>query len=136
MRLAFAVLDDSRAEARMAETLWSDPESYSEGVRTDSLLKQLSMGVPVRVLWERAGYSQTEIERFGDLLAAEGEMLAGRQIGSTSPALSLEPAPTTAALEQANRSDVTPSATPSQRIRRTVERDANGRLTGMVEEVL
>ena len=136
MRLAFAVLDDPRAEARMAETLWSDPESYSEGVRTDSLLKQLSMGVPVRVLWERAGYSQTEIERFGDLLAAEGEMLAGRQIGSTSPALSLEPAPTTAALEQANRSDVTPSATPSQRIRRTVERDANGRLTGMVEEVL
>jgi hypothetical protein len=110
MRLAFAVLDDPRSEARMAETVWSDPESFSEGVRTDSLLKQLSMGVPVRVLWERAGYSQSEIERFGDLLASEAEMLAGRTIGSTPPALSLTPAPTQASLEQANRSDVTPSA--------------------------
>lgn len=110
MRLAFAVLDDPRADARMAETVWSDPESYSEGVRTDSLLKQLAMGVPVRVLWERAGYSQTEIERFREMLAEEGEVLAGRQLGSNAPSLSLQAAPTTASLEQANRSDVTPSA--------------------------
>lgn len=110
MRLSFLVLDDSRAEAQSAETAWADPESFSEGVRTDSLLKQLAMGVPVRVLWERAGYSQTEIERFGSLLADEAELLAGRSVGSTAPALSMTPAPTAASLEQANRSDVTPSA--------------------------
>jgi hypothetical protein len=110
MRLAFAVLDDDRADARMAETAWADPESFSEGVRTDSLLKQLAMGVPVRVLWERAGYSQSEIERFGEMLAAEADVLAGRQLGSTPAALSMTPAPSQASLEQANRSDVTPSA--------------------------
>jgi hypothetical protein len=110
MRLAFAVLDDPRADARMAETLWADPESFSEGVRTDSLLKQLAMGVPVRVLWERAGYSQTEIAQFAQLLADERDMFPERSLGSTAPALSMTPAPSSASLEQANRSDVTPSA--------------------------
>jgi hypothetical protein len=110
MRLAFKVLDDPRSEASMAETLWADPESFSEGVRTDSLLKQMAMGVPVRVLWERAGYSQTEIAQFRQLLVEEAEMFPGRQIGSTASALSMTPAPTQASLEQANRSDVTPSA--------------------------
>ena len=108
MRLAFKVLDDPKANSLAAETVWSDPESFSEGVRTDSLLKQLAMGVPVRVLWERAGYSQTEIARFGELLSAEAELLAGREL-ATKSALSLTPAPTTASMEQANRSDVTPS---------------------------
>lgn len=109
MRLAFGVLDDKRADARSAETVWADPESFSEGVRTDSLLKQLAMGVPVRVLWERAGYSQTEIARFAELLNEERALFPDRALGSTSPALSTTPAPTTASLEQANRSDVTPS---------------------------
>lgn len=110
MRLAFAVTDDRRAESPMAETQWADPESFNEGVRTDSLLKQLSLGVPVRVLWERAGYSQSEIDRFKDLLEAEATLLAGRQLGTTSPALSMTPAPTQASLEQMNRSDVSLSA--------------------------
>jgi hypothetical protein len=74
MRLAFAVKDDPRADSRMAETIWTDPESRSEAEHTDSLLKKMSLGVPVRQLWEDAGYSQTQIERFGQMLVEEAAM--------------------------------------------------------------
>jgi hypothetical protein len=71
MRLAFAILDDPRRDAVMAETIWTDPESRSEAEHTDSLLKKMAMGVPVRQLWEDAGYSQAQINRFRELLVEQ-----------------------------------------------------------------
>lgn len=75
MRLAFAVMGDERANATMAETIWTDPESRSEAEHTDSLLKKMSLGVPLHQLWEDAGYSQTQIARFRDLLLDEKALL-------------------------------------------------------------
>jgi len=45
------------------ETVWGDPEPRTEGEHIDALLKQQSFGVPNEVLWEKAGYTPTEIER-------------------------------------------------------------------------
>lgn len=75
MRLGFAVMDDPRSTASLAETIWTDPESRSEAEHTDSLLKKMSMGVPLHQLWEDAGYSQTQIARFRDLLLDERALL-------------------------------------------------------------
>lgn len=76
LRLAFAVLgDEQRSQAESAETIWTDPESRSEAEHTDSLLKKMSMGVPLHQLWEDAGYSQTQIARFRELLIDERALL-------------------------------------------------------------
>lgn len=64
IRLAFLVQGDARAEAFTAETIWADPESRTEAEHVDALVKKLAIGVPVRQLWEDAGYSQTQIDRF------------------------------------------------------------------------
>ena len=64
MRLAFAVLDDKRAKVMDSETIWADPETRTESQHIDALTKLLAIGVPVQQLWEDAGYSPTQIERF------------------------------------------------------------------------
>lgn len=68
IRLAFAVLGDERQRATRAETIWADPESRSEAEHTDSLLKKMSLGVPMQQLWEDAGYSPEQIGRFRRML--------------------------------------------------------------------
>lgn len=75
MRLSFKILDDPRADSVMAETIWTDPESRSEAEHTDSLLKKMSLGVPLHQLWEDAGYSQTQIGRFKEMLLDEKALL-------------------------------------------------------------
>lgn len=70
MRLAFAVLDDPRASASSAETIWSDPEYRTEGMHIDALLKKKALGVPMLQLWEDAGYSPQQVERFPKLREA------------------------------------------------------------------
>ena len=65
LRLAFRVLDpnDPRASYSRAETIWADPESRTEAEHVDALVKLRTLGVPIRQLWEDAGYSQEQIER-------------------------------------------------------------------------
>lgn len=64
LRLAFAVAGDAgRAGLTRVETIWRDPEVKSESELVDSLVKQQALGVPNEVLWEKAGYSPTEVER-------------------------------------------------------------------------
>jgi hypothetical protein len=43
---------------------WKDPEVRTESEHMDSLVKKLAIGVPVRQLWEDAGYSPEQIARF------------------------------------------------------------------------
>lgn len=71
MRLAFLVLDDPRGKVTNAETLWRDPESRTESEHIDAVLKMQAMGVPNEFLWERAGFSETEIQRIKKMRAAE-----------------------------------------------------------------
>lgn len=95
MRLSFAITDDPRKDARLAETIWSDPESRSEAEHTDSLLKKMSLGVPLHQLWEDAGYSQQQIGRFQDMLLDERALLRVPFLSDTEARarLGVEPAP-------------------------------------------
>lgn len=69
MRLCFAVLGDERANAFAAETIWRSPEYRTEGQHVDALLKLKTLGVPMKQLWEDAGYTPQQVERFPDLRA-------------------------------------------------------------------
>ena len=47
---------------------WMNPESRSESEFVDSLVKKLSIGVPLVQIWEDYGYSPEQIRRFRGLL--------------------------------------------------------------------
>lgn len=70
MRLAFAVKGDPRKDAHLAETIWRDAEYRSEAEHIDALLKLNSLGVPRQQLWQDAGYTPAQIERF-EVMAAQ-----------------------------------------------------------------
>jgi hypothetical protein len=53
------------------ETIWRNPEFRTEGELVDALTKMATLGVPHEALWERWGASQTEIERWKTLRAAQ-----------------------------------------------------------------
>jgi hypothetical protein len=77
MRLAGQVAgNEELANATSAETIWGDPESRSESEHIDALLKQKTFGIPDEILWEKAGYSPTEIERIKKLRAEEAAATA------------------------------------------------------------
>lgn len=77
MRLSFRVLGDERANASTAETIWRDPEYRTEGQHIDALMKLRSLGVPFEQLWEDAGYSPSQVERFEALRRSEAMLTAG-----------------------------------------------------------
>jgi hypothetical protein len=69
-RLNFAFRGDPRGSDTAAEIIWQDPESRTEAVHTDALVKQKSLGIPDEVLWEGLGYSPQQIARIKRLIAA------------------------------------------------------------------
>lgn len=70
-RLALLVAGDrSRGTYTAAETVWRDPESRTEAEHVDALTKLGSIGVPAEQLWEDAGYTPTQIERFKEMRAS------------------------------------------------------------------
>ncbi|MEU5878188.1 phage portal protein [Spirillospora sp. NPDC047279] len=72
MRLAFQVLDDPRAEAFDSEVIWSDPEHRQRSSLVDALGKEKQLlGTPVKQLWESAGYSPQQINRFREMQEEE-----------------------------------------------------------------
>jgi hypothetical protein len=72
MRLAFAIMGDTtRAEAQDAETIWRDPESRSEGERTDALVKMSTLGVPHEALWARWGATPQEVDQWRAMREAQ-----------------------------------------------------------------
>lgn len=82
MRLAFRVLDDPRADATSAETMWRDPEYRTEGQHVDALLKLRALGVPLQQLWADAGYTPQQIERFQTQRAEETQMQAQADVAA------------------------------------------------------
>lgn len=73
IRLAFQVLEDPRGDIVDSETVWRDPESRTESVHVDALVKMGSLDVPKEALWERWGATPPEIERWKAMNAANPE---------------------------------------------------------------
>lgn len=71
MRLGFALQGDPRGKESAAETIWADPETRTYSELSDALLKQQALNVPDEALWEKAGYSPTEIARFRAMRAEQ-----------------------------------------------------------------
>jgi hypothetical protein len=72
IQLAGKVIGDAVLGAdESAETNWRDPESRTEAEHVDALVKLASISVPHAQLWEDAGYSPQQIERFKDMSAAQ-----------------------------------------------------------------
>jgi hypothetical protein len=68
-RLNFLFRGDPRANDTAAEIIWKDPESRTEAVHTDALVKHKSLGIPDEILWEGLGYSPQQIARIKRLIA-------------------------------------------------------------------
>ena len=72
MRLAFAVKgDDAKASDMGMEIVWADAESRTESEHVDALVKLKTLSVPNQQLWEQAGYTPQQIERFKSMLLEE-----------------------------------------------------------------
>jgi hypothetical protein len=85
MRLAFMVTGDPRQSAWNAETIWDDPETRSEAEHIDAVLKKRALEVPLFQLWEDAGYSPAQIDRFRDLARLEAEARASGVLPTLDP---------------------------------------------------
>lgn len=72
MRLAFKSMgDDERGQATSAETIWADVEFRNFGELVDGLTKLRALNIPDEILWEKAGFSPTEIARIKEMQAVD-----------------------------------------------------------------
>ena len=56
----------------LAETIWRDPETQNEAVRTDAVLKQFQAGViDLETAQEQLGYSPEQVRQMRERRAAE-----------------------------------------------------------------
>ncbi|GGP72151.1 phage portal protein [Streptomyces melanogenes] len=107
MRLCFKVKKDPRADAFDASVIWADVENRSEAQHMDALVKLFSLGVPAAVLWERAGFTPQEIDRFPALLEDQEAVIdsypsALSSVGSSGKDRSTDPAEKAATAPQGN----------------------------------
>lgn len=90
IQIAFAWMENDRAD-EPGQVSWGHAESRSESEFVDSLVKKLSIGVPMEQLWEDAGYSPEQIKRFKRMLEEQAQ-LAG-EIEPPDPAEEPPPEP-------------------------------------------
>jgi hypothetical protein len=65
MRLAFLYRGDrDRGTDMKVNTIWTDPETSSEGELVDALVKMATLGVPQEELWRRWHVPQEQIDRW------------------------------------------------------------------------
>lgn len=62
-RLIWLVKDDAERAAKPHEAVWRDPERRTPSEFVDSLVKELALGIPPEILWEKRGYTKQEIDR-------------------------------------------------------------------------
>lgn len=75
MRLGFVVQGDKgRSQEEAIETVWADPETRTEGEHIDATVKKRALGIPLEQLWQDAGYSPEQIERFKVMLENEAKL--------------------------------------------------------------
>jgi hypothetical protein len=88
MRLAFTVMGDRKRAGQLIEPNWRNSESRSESEFVDSLVKKLSIGVPMEQLWIDYGYSPSQIENFKAMAlesALRGAILPVPELGNGAP---------------------------------------------------
>ena len=74
MRLCLLAMGDTRGAIRSAETIWRDPETQNEAVRTDAVLKQFQAGViDLETAQEQLGYSPEQVRQMRERRALEPE---------------------------------------------------------------
>jgi hypothetical protein len=74
MRLCLLAMGDARGRVRSAETIWRDPETQNEAVRTDAVLKQFQAGViDLETAQEQLGYSPEQVRQMRERRAAQPE---------------------------------------------------------------
>jgi len=83
--VALTLVGDPGAADVEGEVVWRDWETRSQGQLVDALVKLATIGVPREVLWERAGASPQEIDRWRDM--------AAREAAAAPPAPAPAPAP-------------------------------------------
>lgn len=72
MRLCLLAMGDARGRIRSAETIWRDPETQNEAVRTDAVLKQFQAGViDLESAQEQLGYSPEQVRQMRDRREAQ-----------------------------------------------------------------
>lgn len=71
IRLGLQVIGSPKGQVTTSETIWADPESRSEAQHTDAVIKMKTLNVPDEILWEKAGFSPTEIDRMKTMRAAQ-----------------------------------------------------------------
>ena len=71
IRLGFAWMQDERAKADTAETIWADPESRSRAELADAILKETQIGLPPEMAFERLGMTPTQVTRAMQLMRAK-----------------------------------------------------------------
>jgi hypothetical protein len=95
-RLAFAWLGDrERAGAYSAETIWANPETRSDAVIADAMVKKVTTGIPLQQAEEDAGYTPTQIQRMKRMSQEEAASAGPTQ--SAGPAGPAGPAADTTA---------------------------------------
>lgn len=94
-RLALKAVNpsDPRASDVSAETIWANTESRSQAQLTDSVTKEVSIGLPFEAALERLGYSPQAIERI--LAMREADNL----LNAPPPPIATQPQVTTVAAE-------------------------------------
>lgn len=96
MRLAFRIAHDNRTISDNA-VIWGDPESRVLSEVTDAMGKQVTMlQVPVRIAWEKVGYTQTEIDRMEAIRQQEqltSALVQTPTLPTTLPTVSNPPTP-------------------------------------------
>ena len=90
IRLALRLQGKATGDEASIETIWRDPEYRSFGELVDGLTKLSTIGVPNEVLWEKAGFTQVEIDRMRE--AQEADEFLGRAAEQQQAAMMAEAA--------------------------------------------
>lgn len=95
MRLAFKAMGKTDAKQSRAETIWADPEFRNFGELIDGLVKLRGLNIPDEVLWEKAGFSPTEITRIKEMQMIDNILVEPRSaVPVTAPTGTLDAAGT------------------------------------------
>lgn len=82
LSFAFMKVEGWDANEWTIETIWGDPETRTESEHVDAVSKLSAIGVPTEMLWERTGFSPTEIARMRSMMAQSAAL---NSLGQAAP---------------------------------------------------
>jgi hypothetical protein len=72
MQLVFLARDEPERARQRGVAIWRDPERRTPSEFVDSLVKELALGIPPEILWEKRGYTKQEIDRIKAIKLRDG----------------------------------------------------------------